>query len=67
MMATFSMVLDHVDAPPIPPWYFARDDRVYKAFTERFLNPNFLAVLLLTLMVGWTNISEISSEPVQSR
>jgi hypothetical protein len=35
MMATFSMVLDHVQAPPIPSWYFARDDRVYKAFVDR--------------------------------
>jgi len=35
MMATWSCVLDTVDAERIPAWYFARDDRVFKALEER--------------------------------
>jgi hypothetical protein len=35
MMAAWSIALDGVDGQPIPTWYFARDDRVYKAFCER--------------------------------
>ncbi|KZT12711.1 uncharacterized protein LAESUDRAFT_12495 [Laetiporus sulphureus 93-53] len=35
MMGAWSLVMDHVQAELIPSWYFARDDRVYKAFVER--------------------------------
>ncbi|KAI0321814.1 hypothetical protein OF83DRAFT_158973 [Amylostereum chailletii] len=35
MMAAWSMVLDILNAEPIPSWYFARDDRVFKSFAER--------------------------------
>jgi len=40
MMAVWSLTStklqsDQITADPIPPWYFARDDRVYKAFQER--------------------------------
>ncbi|EIN10712.1 hypothetical protein PUNSTDRAFT_65559, partial [Punctularia strigosozonata HHB-11173 SS5] len=36
MMAAWSAAIDHLkDADPIPTYYFARDDRVYKAFVER--------------------------------
>ncbi|OBZ71927.1 hypothetical protein A0H81_08289 [Grifola frondosa] len=35
MMAAWSMTLKSVRGEPIPSWYFARDDRVYKAFVDR--------------------------------
>ncbi|EMD41083.1 hypothetical protein CERSUDRAFT_111656 [Gelatoporia subvermispora B] len=35
MMAAWSSTLDITHGEPIPQYYFARDDRVYKAFTER--------------------------------
>jgi hypothetical protein len=36
MMGLWSIVSDQLDKPErIPPWYFARDDRVQKAFDER--------------------------------
>ncbi|GJE84690.1 hypothetical protein PsYK624_007660 [Phanerochaete sordida] len=35
MMAAWNCALDTIDGEPIPTYYFARDDRVYKAFTER--------------------------------
>jgi len=34
-MAAWLCVLSSIEGDPIPTWYFARDDRVYKAFTER--------------------------------
>ncbi|KAI5124842.1 hypothetical protein M0805_007276 [Coniferiporia weirii] len=34
-MAAWSCVLDTVKADPVPTYYFARDDRVFKAFQER--------------------------------
>ncbi|TFY77297.1 hypothetical protein EWM64_g6717 [Hericium alpestre] len=35
MMAAWSAARESVAGEPIPPWYFARDDRVYKTFVER--------------------------------
>ncbi|OCH93589.1 hypothetical protein OBBRIDRAFT_790114 [Obba rivulosa] len=35
IMAAWSSALDVVHGEPIPQYYFARDDRVYKAFTDR--------------------------------
>lgn len=35
MMGAWSCALEHIKSEPIPPWYFARDDRVYKAFCDR--------------------------------
>jgi hypothetical protein len=35
MMGVMSVLTDHFDADPIPTWYFARDDRVQKAFFDR--------------------------------
>ncbi|TFK55752.1 hypothetical protein OE88DRAFT_1652206 [Heliocybe sulcata] len=35
MMGAWSIVLDSIEGEPIPVWYFARDDRVYKAFCQR--------------------------------
>ncbi|KIY46657.1 hypothetical protein FISHEDRAFT_66406 [Fistulina hepatica ATCC 64428] len=35
MMAAWSNALDQIEDAPIPPYYFARDDRVYKAFVEK--------------------------------
>jgi len=35
MMAAWSWVLDTIPGDPIPSYYFARDDRVYRAFIER--------------------------------
>ncbi|EPQ59278.1 hypothetical protein GLOTRDRAFT_70571 [Gloeophyllum trabeum ATCC 11539] len=35
MMGIWSIVLDQVEGEPIPVYYFARDDRVYKAFCQR--------------------------------
>lgn len=35
MMAAWHCALDTIDGEAIPTYYFARDDRVYKAFTER--------------------------------
>lgn len=35
MMATWHCALDTIQGEPIPTYYFARDDRVYKALTER--------------------------------
>ncbi|PFH51438.1 hypothetical protein AMATHDRAFT_74985 [Amanita thiersii Skay4041] len=34
MLGAWSLVLESVKADVIPSWYFARDDRVYKAFVE---------------------------------
>jgi hypothetical protein len=34
-MGVMSVLTDHFDADPIPTWYFARDDRVQKAFFDR--------------------------------
>ncbi|KAJ3490321.1 hypothetical protein NLI96_g1541 [Meripilus lineatus] len=34
MMAAWSLALASVEGEPIPTYYFARDDRVYKAFSE---------------------------------
>ncbi|KAG8926335.1 hypothetical protein FRC01_008986 [Tulasnella sp. 417] len=37
MMATWSLASEKIgEGDPIPTYYFARDDRVYKAFTTRF-------------------------------
>ncbi|KAI0771473.1 hypothetical protein BD413DRAFT_475639 [Trametes elegans] len=35
MMAAWSLVLQVVQGEPLPAYYFARDDRVYRAFVER--------------------------------
>ncbi|KAI9512168.1 hypothetical protein F5148DRAFT_1273809 [Russula earlei] len=35
MMAAWSLALESFHGEPIPPYSFARDDRVYRAFTER--------------------------------
>ncbi|KAI9063362.1 hypothetical protein FKP32DRAFT_1650965 [Trametes sanguinea] len=35
MMAAWSLVLQVVKGEPLPAYYFARDDRVYRAFVER--------------------------------
>ncbi|PCH41181.1 hypothetical protein WOLCODRAFT_89081 [Wolfiporia cocos MD-104 SS10] len=35
MMGAWSCALELIESEPIPTWYFARDDRVYKAFVER--------------------------------
>ncbi|TFK75993.1 hypothetical protein BDN72DRAFT_360057 [Pluteus cervinus] len=35
MLGTWYLVLECVPGTPIPPYYFARDDRVYKAFADR--------------------------------
>ncbi|KAG8960062.1 hypothetical protein FRC03_007107 [Tulasnella sp. 419] len=35
MMAAWSIVLDSIDGEPIPNYYFARDDRTYRAFVSR--------------------------------
>ncbi|KAJ3559825.1 hypothetical protein NM688_g89 [Phlebia brevispora] len=35
LMAAWSSVLDTIEGEPIPTYYFARDDRVYKAFVDR--------------------------------
>ncbi|KAI0284950.1 hypothetical protein BGY98DRAFT_1146873 [Russula aff. rugulosa BPL654] len=35
MMAAWNLALASFPGEPIPPYYFARDDRVYKTFTER--------------------------------
>ncbi|KAH9894236.1 hypothetical protein C8Q73DRAFT_790798 [Cubamyces lactineus] len=35
MMAAWSLVLQVVKGEPLPTYYFARDDRVYRAFVER--------------------------------
>ncbi|KAI0637773.1 hypothetical protein C8Q77DRAFT_388200 [Trametes polyzona] len=35
MMAAWSLVLQVVRGEPLPAYYFARDDRVYRAFVER--------------------------------
>jgi len=35
MMAAWNLALASFPGEPIPPYYFARDDRVYKVFTER--------------------------------
>jgi len=35
MMAAWSLALESFPGEPIPPYYFARDDRVYRVFTER--------------------------------
>ncbi|KAF5393918.1 hypothetical protein D9757_000106 [Collybiopsis confluens] len=35
LMAAWSQALESINAEPIPVSYFARDDRVYKAFVER--------------------------------
>ncbi|KAI0352692.1 hypothetical protein OH77DRAFT_1497725 [Trametes cingulata] len=35
MMAAWSLVLQVVQGDPLPAYYFARDDRVYRAFVER--------------------------------
>ncbi|KAH8118437.1 hypothetical protein DFH11DRAFT_1686607 [Phellopilus nigrolimitatus] len=35
LLAAWSCVLDSVQGDPIPTYYFARDDRVFKAFQER--------------------------------
>ncbi|KAE9410384.1 hypothetical protein BT96DRAFT_1011935 [Gymnopus androsaceus JB14] len=35
MMAAWTMALESIEGEPIPISYFARDDRVYKAFVER--------------------------------
>ncbi|KAI0786395.1 hypothetical protein C8Q75DRAFT_771575 [Abortiporus biennis] len=35
MMAAWSWVLESVNGEQIPAWYFARDDRVFKAFIDR--------------------------------
>ncbi|KAH9947265.1 hypothetical protein B0H21DRAFT_692334 [Amylocystis lapponica] len=43
MMAAWSCALQGVDGEPIPTYYFARDDRVYKAFVDR-LDKNKVAV-----------------------
>ena len=34
-MAAWQCALDTIDGELIPTYYFARDDRVYKAFTDR--------------------------------
>lgn len=34
MMGAWSNALDHIDDHPIPAYYFARDDRVFKAFQD---------------------------------
>jgi len=35
MLAAWSTVLNSIQGEPIPSYYFARDDRVYKAFVDR--------------------------------
>jgi len=35
LMAAWSCVLDSIQGEPIPTYYFARDDRVFKAFQDR--------------------------------
>ncbi|KAI0303224.1 hypothetical protein BC826DRAFT_1089604 [Russula brevipes] len=35
MMAAWSLALESFSGEPIPAYYFARDDRVYRVFTER--------------------------------
>ncbi|KAF8517844.1 hypothetical protein JB92DRAFT_3142228 [Gautieria morchelliformis] len=35
LLATWMSALNFIDAEPIPSYYFARDDRVYKAFADR--------------------------------
>jgi len=35
MMAAWSLALETFSGEPIPAYYFARDDRVYRVFTER--------------------------------
>ncbi|KAI0003071.1 hypothetical protein BJV74DRAFT_570217 [Russula compacta] len=35
MMAAWNLALQSFPGEPIPPYYFARDDRVYRVFTER--------------------------------
>lgn len=35
MMAAWNLALASFPGEPIPPYYFARDDRVYRVFTER--------------------------------
>ncbi|KAN0131488.1 hypothetical protein V8E53_010865 [Lactarius tabidus] len=35
MMAAWNLALESFPGEPIPPYYFARDDRVYRVFTER--------------------------------
>ncbi|KAI9001164.1 hypothetical protein BD414DRAFT_511746 [Trametes punicea] len=40
MMAAWSLVLQVIKGEPLPTYYFARDDRVYRAFVERLEQHN---------------------------
>jgi hypothetical protein len=63
MMGLWSIVSDQLDKPErIPPWYFARDDRVQKAFDERSGFFLFHPFALIERSSGYTNTRSKSSE-----
>jgi len=52
IMGTWSIALDRIAGSPIPSYYFARDDRVFKAFEER-LNEHRNEIANLPRRLRW--------------
>ncbi|KAJ7591139.1 hypothetical protein C8J56DRAFT_934777 [Mycena floridula] len=70
MMAVWSLTatklqFDQISPDPIPPWYFARDDRVHKAFQERIYKYHVLTRNSIGRRLKWQ--IEVLSKVLEGR
>ncbi|GJJ07505.1 hypothetical protein Clacol_001707 [Clathrus columnatus] len=53
LLAAWTNALNYIDGEAIPSYYFARDDRIYKAFTERAQKHKSVILRMLPKKLKW--------------